>query len=278
MTNRGEWKRRRRSRTAVGLALTVFLILAGKAGGAGSLSIQKTGTELAPVFRVSHPFPAPVEAEFQLIRGAEATVSEPPMPVRIVIPPGRAVEAFRLRPRRPGGAWSYRYSHRFVPGDPRARHAPERPYRPPVPAGRRFRLAGTGQGDEAHAVTILMPAGTVVASARAGRVVAVGARPFRRRIGQRVMEGQTTFVRLLHADGTFGLYAHLDRNSVRLQLGGTVRRGQPLGRIGRKIDPPALLFMVQRNAGMKLVSVPFQFEGPNGGGVRPTRGMILTSR
>ncbi len=243
---------------------------------AGPISIEKSGAERSPLFLASHAFPAPMEVEFRLIRGASETISRPPMPVRAIIPANTRVEAFRLQARQATGAWSYAYDYRFVPGDPRARHAPERPYRPPVPPGRRFRLAGTGQGDEANAVTILMDPGTPVIAARSGVVVDVRQRPFRRRIGRRAIQGETTSIRLLHSDGTFGVYAHLARDSVALEPGRRVERGRPIGRIGREMEPSALLFMVQRNAGMNLVSVPFQFEGPDGGAVSPRRGMILS--
>lgn len=252
--------------------------LSAGAALAGPISVQKSGTERSPVFLASHSLSAPVEVEFELVQGAAATISQPPMPVRVVIPANTRVEAFRLQASQPTGAWSYRYQYRFVQGDPRARHAPERPYRPPVPAGKRFRLAGTGQGDEANAVTILMEPGTPVIAARDGVVAEIRQRPFRRRIGQRTVQGETTAIRVLHADGTFGVYAHLARDSVAVRPGDRIARGRPMGRIGREIEPPALLFMVQRNAGMKLVSVPFQFEGPNGVAVSPQRGMILSAR
>ena len=256
--------------------LCLLLILPSDA--AGLLTLRKTGPDRAPVFVASHPLPAPMEVEFQLVQGAAETVSDPPMPARIVVPPGPASEVFRLRPLGETGAWSYRYQYRFVMGDPAARHAPERPYRPPIPAGERFRLAGMGEGGEVHAATILMPPGTPVVCARAGRVVEAGERAFQRRIGRRTLEGTTAFVRLIHADGTFGVYAHLARDGVAVRPGARVERGEVLGRVGREIEPPSLVFMVQRNAGMRLESVPFRFEGPDGGAVEPMRGMILTAR
>ncbi|MFP4030184.1 MAG: M23 family metallopeptidase [Thermodesulfobacteriota bacterium] len=274
--------RKRGLRWAAGLVLFGLLSFplpaTVKTAGAGPISLQKSGTERAPVFWASHGYPAPAEVEFRLIRGASETISQPPMPVRVVVPANARVEAFRLRARQATGAWSYAYDYRFVLGDPQARHAPEGPYRPPVPPGRRFRLAGTGQGEEANAVTILMDPGTPVIAARSGVVVDVRQRPFQRRIGQRAIQGETTSVRLLHSDGTFGVYAHLARDSAALEPGVRVERGRPIGRIGRNFEPPALLFMVQRNAGMNLVSVPFQFEGPDGGAVSPRRGMIVSAR
>jgi hypothetical protein len=269
-------------RWAVGLVLFGLLSFplpaAVETARAGPISLQKSGTERAPVFLASHEYPAPVEVEFRLIRGASETHSQPPMPVRVVIPANARVEAFRLQALQATGAWSYAYDYRFVPGDPQARHVPEGPYRPPVPPGRRFRLAGTGQGEEANAVTILMEPGTPVIAARSGVVVEVRQRPFQRKIGQRAIQGETTSVRLLHSDGTFGVYAHLARDSVALEPGRRVERGRPIGRIGRNFEPSALLFMVQRNAGMNLVSVPFQFEGPDGVAVSPQRGMIVSAR
>jgi hypothetical protein len=38
-----------------------------------------------------------------------------------------------------------------------------------------------------------------------------------------------------------------------------------------------LHFAVQRNAGMELVSVPFEFAGPDGRNLTPVTGMVLAA-
>jgi murein DD-endopeptidase MepM/ murein hydrolase activator NlpD len=72
------------------------------------------------------------------------------------------------------------------------------------------------------------------------------------------------FVRILHDDGTMGVYLHLQRGSVKVQEGQRVSLGQPLARSGNTGNStgPHLHFVVQRNVGMALESIPFSFAQP----------------
>jgi murein DD-endopeptidase MepM/ murein hydrolase activator NlpD len=81
-------------------------------------------------------------------------------------------------------------------------------------------------------------------------------------------------VRIVHADGTMAVYAHLQLESARVQVGVHVRAGQVLALSGDTgyTTGPHLHFCVQRNAQMELVSVPFQFTGA-GGDFTPAQGM-----
>lgn len=72
------------------------------------------------------------------------------------------------------------------------------------------------------------------------------------------------FVRILHSDGTMGVYLHLSEGSVVVSEGQQVSVGTPLGRSGNtgNSSGPHLHFVVQRNTGMGLVSIPYQFNQP----------------
>jgi murein DD-endopeptidase MepM/ murein hydrolase activator NlpD len=125
-----------------------------------------------------------------------------------------------------------------------------------------------------------MPIGTPVHAAREG-VVMDQARYFHgagedlKRYGQRA-----NFVRILHDDGTMAVYAHLDYEGVRVAAGQRVRRGQLIGKSGNTgfTTGPHLHFVIQKNRSMELVSVPFEFEGDNGQGVRPRQGLRIEAR
>ncbi|MCO6717057.1 M23 family metallopeptidase, partial [Streptomyces sp. CHB19.2] len=69
------------------------------------------------------------------------------------------------------------------------------------------------------------------------------------------------FVRILHDDGTMSVYLHLQRGSIKVAEGQWVRTGQPLassGNTGRSTGPH-LHFVVQRNTGEAVESIPFRF-------------------
>ena len=74
------------------------------------------------------------------------------------------------------------------------------------------------------------------------------------------------------------VYAHLELESARVQVGDRVRAGQLLALSGDTgyTSGPHLHFCVQVNANMALISVPFQFTGASGSFV-PEKGMLLTA-
>ena len=78
--------------------------------------------------------------------------------------------------------------------------------------------------------------------------------------------GRANHVRIQHPDGTMGVYAHLQPESVTVQAGQRVRTGQRLGASGNTgfSSGPHLHFAVQCNRGMELVAIPFELEGPGG--------------
>jgi murein DD-endopeptidase MepM/ murein hydrolase activator NlpD len=88
---------------------------------------------------------------------------------------------------------------------------------------------------------------------------------------------RANYVRILHEDGSMGLYAHLDYKGVRVSPGDRVERGERIGRSGNTgySTGPHLHFAVQVNRDMQLTSVPFEFEGDDGAAVAPQPGQWL---
>ena len=72
------------------------------------------------------------------------------------------------------------------------------------------------------------------------------------------------FVRILHDDGTMGVYLHLMRHSVLVAEGQRVQVGTPLARSGNtgNSSGPHLHFVIQRNVGLALESIPYDFAQP----------------
>lgn len=179
---------------------------------------------------------------------------------------------------------SYRY--RYLLGDPSAAHRPDRPYRAPFAVARThpvsqaypYAMTHTTE-DAAYAVDIAMPVGTDIYAARGGVVIDVASTNFRDTADPTADGAEANIVRILHDDGTIAIYAHLNWNGIRVKAGDVVTRGQYIADSGNTgfSTGPHLHFVVLRNAGMRLESVPIQFEGPDGGAITPERGTALTA-
>ena len=78
------------------------------------------------------------------------------------------------------------------------------------------------------------------------------------------------YVRILHDDGTMGVYLHLMRGSVAVREGQRVEAGMQIGRSGNTGNStgPHLHFVVQRNVGLALG--PFRSTSPSRSTACPT--------
>lgn len=138
----------------------------------------------------------------------------------------------------------------------------------PFEKGKKFTVTQGFNGKKSHhriaskyALDFNMKIGDVVCAARGGIVVYTishftesGGIDFRDKANKIV---------ILHEDGTFGNYAHLDHNGVLVNKGDKVDRGQPIGRSGNTgYSGGAHLHFVVREA--RDVSVPIYFEGYEG--------------
>lgn len=246
------------------------------------LSIRNRGTQEAPVLAVVNDYYGPVEVEITG-EGLMNIRAEPPLPVRLVAPARAETTAVVLKPT--GTRWRYGYRVRAVLGDPAASHRPEQPYAPPFAAGQRFPIGQAFDGTFSHqhpqsryAVDITLPLGTPVRAVRAGIVMDVTGDFFDGGTDPKYRT-RANAVRLLHDDGTMAVYAHLHPDSIRVAPGRRVERGAWLANSGNTgySTGPHLHFAVQRNAGMELISVPFEFAGVNGQGITPMAGAQLTA-
>jgi hypothetical protein len=117
-----------------------------------------------------------------------------------------------------------------------------------------------------HAVDFAVPRGTPVFAARAGVVARVYDGFAEDDPKRRKKLGNAVFV--LHEDGTFASYLHLEPGAE-VREGQRLRRGERLGRAGNTgfSTGPHLHFSVSRREGAaQLVSIPFRFHdgGPEG--------------
>ncbi|MEX0708223.1 MAG: M23 family metallopeptidase [Woeseia sp.] len=174
------------------------------------------------------------------------------------------------------------YRYRWFPGDPKAEHRPDALYRAPyaVASGHPVTQAWpdththTTRASQ-HAIDIAMPVGTDIHAARGGLVFEVESSEFRSGLDPGL--GTANRVRILHDDGTFAIYAHLNRSSVRVRAGERVERGQYIADSGNTgySSGPHLHFAVMRNAGFDMQSVPVQFASRDGAAVSARTGERL---
>jgi murein DD-endopeptidase MepM/ murein hydrolase activator NlpD len=179
----------------------------------------------------------------------------------------------------------FNFSWRAVLGPPGATHKPHEPYRAPFALGASFRVSQAypvrlthGTPDSEYAVDIVVPDDTPIYAAREGTVINVRHDSFRG-AADLAMQDQANMVEILHDDGTIALYAHLHWESIRVQPGQSVQRGQYIADSGNTglSTGPHLHFAVIRNAGMQAESVPVQFTGAAGAAITPQTGMMLTA-
>jgi murein DD-endopeptidase MepM/ murein hydrolase activator NlpD len=208
---------------------------------------------------------APVEIELSFA-GLQNVSGAPDQPIRRVLPARSNSRLALLTATQAGKPLAYTPRFRYSLGDP---SGTAQAYRYPLPwRGGPFRLTQGPNGQYSHfgaksryAMDIAMPEGTPIIAARGGMVVKIE----NAQTG-RGNDPSGNFVRVLHDDGTMGVYLHLKRGSVSVREGQRVVVGSALALSGNtgNSSGPHLHFVVQRNTGLGLVSIPYQFNQPVG--------------
>ncbi|HZD52461.1 MAG TPA: M23 family metallopeptidase [Woeseiaceae bacterium] len=233
----------------------------------------------------SNGYHAPVELVFGIDAMSNAMPLPPDQPLRFVLPALGAIDLFALAPSEAGLEPTIRYRYTWIAGDPLSEHRPEQPYRVPFavaasfPVSQAFPDAIThNTPDSRYAVDISMPVGTNVYAARGGVVFEVASTHFRGSTDP-ADAPEANLVRILHEDGTYAVYAHLNWNTIRVRPGDVVDRGEYIADSGDTgfTSGPHLHFAVLHNRGMAIESLPVVFEGANGSEVVPRTGMKLTA-
>jgi murein DD-endopeptidase MepM/ murein hydrolase activator NlpD len=231
-------------------------------------------------------FFAPIELTLQIqdIRGMQ--YPHPDQELRWVLPP-KSDSQLLLLPLLEDGSTPYlEYQFKYLAGDPEARHRPPGPYRAPFaiatnyPVTQAFPQVATHTTRDSHyAVDLAMPIGTDIFAARDGVVFDVAGTNFSGGLDPQRDGPNANVVRIMHDDGTYAIYAHLNTNSIRVKPGDRVRRGEYIADSGNTgfSSGPHLHFAVVRNAGMRIESVPVTFAGQHDDSIVPAAGMALTA-
>jgi murein DD-endopeptidase MepM/ murein hydrolase activator NlpD len=248
------------------------------------LKVQKRGTKSRPILWAINRYYGPIELEVTLERQVNIS-SDPPLPLRSVIPACSESRVVTLWPTKSEQPWGYRSWYRYVFGDPKAKHLPSRPYCLPFQSGKACIISQGFHGKFSHhypssryAVDFAMPEGTLICAARDGVVMDVANDFFTGGLEAEYAE-RANLIRILHDDGTMAVYAHLKLESARFPLGKRVNAGDVIAESGNTgfSTGPHLHFVIQMNEEMRLVAVPFVFKGSDGKGVIPEEKMVLTA-
>jgi murein DD-endopeptidase MepM/ murein hydrolase activator NlpD len=246
------------------------------------ISVREEGIDTDRSMNFINSAGGPVSVEVSIDESSNAR-SEPQLPARFVLPASGEMRALRVLAINPHAGFSYTFKYSYMPGDYRAQSDVKAQYQLPFSSDRRFRIAQAFGGSASHtdiqnryAVDIAMPEGTPVLAAREGIVMTVDNDFYGAGLDMAKYGDRANNIRVVHNDGSMAVYAHLELEGARVHVGQHVRVGQVLALSGDTgyTTGPHLHFCVQINANMNLISVPFQFRGPDGN-FTPEQGMIL---
>jgi len=245
-----------------------------------SVTTSLVGREVR--FTAYNEFDAPVEIIIALDGLHNVELPMPDQTMRWVLAPHSSHILFELSAIEDNIAPQVDYRYHWLHGDPASQHAPSQPYRAPFavagdyPITQAFPVNTTHDTvDSRYAVDIAMPVGTDIHAARAGIVFEVASTNFRGGVDPEQDAQFANIVRILHDDGTHALYAHLNWNGIRVRPGERVERGEYIAESGNTSSGPHLHFAVMQNFGMRLESLPIEFEAASGRAVTPTSGELL---
>jgi len=249
-----------------------------------SVTHSFTGGSLEFVARNTYYAPFEVALEFTGITGVD--YPHPDDDRRWVVPPRSRLVLLELPVIDGLETPSVEYRHVYVPGDPAAQPAADATYRVPYAVGTSHLVTQTypdsathRSRDSMYAVDIAMPVGTNIVAARDGVVFDVASTNFKGGADADEYADLANLVRILHDDGTFAVYAHLNWDTIRVRPGDRVAAGEYIADSGNTgfTSGAHLHFAVQRNFGMRVESLPVTFRGPDAEPVQAETGMQLTA-
>ncbi len=180
--------------------------------------------------------------------------------------------------------WHPELHYRYQLGDPSARFDGKPLNAPVAPVGK-YKVTQGFNGAFSHnnpanayAVDIGMNVGDHITAAREGTVVWVKDDYHMSGVNDYFFD-KANGIRILHSDGSFGLYAHIHLGSAQVKPGDTVAAGQVIARCGSTgfSTGPHLHFAVQVNSGQGWVTVPFTFL-QQGKAVKPQKDQWLRGK
>ena len=267
-----------------GQAVETRSITSRAARGELTVTHAFTGSGIEVTVRNSFYAPMEVELVFNSIVGVD--YPDPDQQLRWVVPARSESRLLDLAVLGSAAPPSLQYRYFYLPGDPDTQPADNVTYRAPFSLGKHFSITQTYPDsithrtrDSMYAVDTSMPVGTDIVAARGGVVFDVASTNFKGGPNAVEYADLSNLVRILHDDGTYAVYAHLNWNTIRVQPGDRVEAGQHIADSGNTgfSSGPHLHFAVQRNMGRRIDSLPIAFRGADGSRVTPSSGSILSA-
>lgn len=161
----------------------------------------------------------------------------------------------------------YQFTYGWQWGNPESRHNEMAVYRLPYHIDSSYTVSQgyngkhTHQGESKYATDWNMPVGTPVLAAREGTVISV--KHIHEESGtEKDYLPQANYVTIMHDDGTMGMYAHLQKDGIKVFVGQKVAAGELIGLSGNTgySTGPHLHFVVFTPVnGFKYKSHPIKF-------------------
>ena len=202
------------------------------------------------------------------------------LPYTVVIPGKQIIDAFALSPVRANAAWNYDYKYACNLGSATASHDENQVYELPYAPGSSYTVVQGHHGSFSHtgqdeyAIDWKMPEGTAVLAARAGLVVkskddSSAGGPSRK------YENMANNILIQHADGTIGVYLHLQKGGNKVKVGDQVKAGDMIGLSGNTgfSSGSHLHFAVFKlKSGSERMTIPVKFQTAESEAVIPVSG------
>lgn len=255
-------------------------------GERGSLAVTHSFNGSGVQFVATNRFHAPFEVRLvlEMIEGVD--YPHPDDDLRWVVPARSDLMLLDLPMLGSAGAPSVRYRYVYVPGNSNAQPDGSVTYRLPYAVGTSHFVSQAYPGarthltgDSRYAVDFDMPVGTDVLAARDGIVFDVATANFKGGPDEERYANLANLIRILHEDGTYAVYAHLNWNTIRVSPGDRVAAGEYIADSGNTgfSSGPHLHFALQRNSGMRVESLPARFRAAPGSSTQPKTGATLTA-
>ncbi len=221
-----------------------------------------------------------------IVKNSKYVRSQPVLPTTRVLLANQEDTILELFPTTPGKVWKFRWDYEVIAGDPSSIPDETAIYRIPFPQGQAYWISQPFKGKQTHldqqseyAIDITMPEGTPVLAVRDGVVMQMEDNFFEGGKKRERYLNKVNQIRVLHADGTMSIYAHLKLDSTKVRKGQKVKAGQQLAESGNTgfSSGPHLHFAVQRNIGGALISIPFSFTHIDGTTIIPDQQLRLVN-
>ena len=250
------------------------------------VTVQYHQGENGVEFVARNEYHAPVEVILALDKIANLSAPPPKDQLRWVVPARSQLLLMELALLDDSAPPVAEFRYVWLHGDPDSQHAPAEPYRAPFAVATDFIVSQAfpeaithTTPDSYYAVDFDMPIGTDIYAARGGVVFDVASTNFRGGLDPAKDLPAANLIRILHDDGTIAIYAHLNWNTIRVQPGDRVKRGEYIADSGNTgfSSGPHLHFVVLQNRGLRLESLPVAFDAPNGTTTTAKSGAMLSA-